>query len=147
MRQQHMSVKTSALVVFVALVVALLTSNCGGGGVNPDDGGLPDVAPNVCGNPSYTQCAGVCVDTQGDFQNCGACGKVCSGDQVCSHGSCATVCGGGSSRCGQNCVDLKADPLNCGGCNTKCSGGQVCNLGACALTCQQGLTNCAGGCV
>ena len=66
---------------------------------------------------------------------------------MCSHGSCAVVCGGGSARCGNNCVDLRSDPNNCGGCGNKCAGGQVCNKSTCALTCQSGLTNCNGGCV
>ena len=135
----------SGFIVFIIVAVLGIT-DCGGTGAVPD-GGTPDASTDLCQNPSYLQCNGTCIDVQGDSQNCGACGKVCPNDQVCTHATCAVVCGGGTSRCGNNCVDLKSDPQHCGGCNTACSTGQVCNKAACALTCQAGLTNCGGACV
>jgi len=132
---------------FVSLLIALLAASCSAGPGGTSDGGTGDVTTNPCGSSNYTMCGSTCVDTQGDYQNCGTCGNVCGSSDVCSHGTCAVVCGGGSSRCGSNCVDLKSDPSNCGGCSTACTSGQVCNNGMCALTCQQGLTNCNGGCV
>ncbi len=154
MRQQqvHVSrprVKASSLAVaFVAVLVALLAASCSAGPGGQSDGGpTSDVTTNPCGSNSYTMCGGVCVDTQGDYQNCGTCGNVCGNSDVCSHGTCAVVCGGGSSRCGNSCVDFKSDPQNCGGCGNKCTTGQVCTGGMCALTCQSGLTDCSGACV
>jgi len=91
-------------------------------------------------------CGSTCVDTQSDYQNCGGCGKQCT-NEVCSHGACATVCGGGTSRCGSDCVDLLSDVNNCGMCANACPSGNVCSKGTCALTCQSGLTNCSGDCV
>lgn len=151
MRQQAVSVKKIArnvgVCVFFALVSALLGINCSGGGGTPDASTNPDATTNPCGPGTAIQCNDVCVDVQSDFQNCGKCGNVCPDSEVCSHGTCAVVCGGGSVRCGNNCVDVKADPNNCGGCGTKCASGQVCDNASCALTCQQGLTDCQGGCV
>ncbi len=137
----------ASVVVAVVAVLALLVPSCGGNGDTGDAGGNPDVTSNPCGADNFKMCGATCVDTQNDFQNCGDCGKACPDNQVCSHGSCAVVCGGGTSRCGSSCVDLKADPQNCGGCGKACPSGQVCNQSNCALTCQSGLTNCSGGCV
>ena len=106
-----------------------------------------DAAIGPCGPGVNAKCGDTCVDTNSDFQNCGECGTACRSDQVCSHGACATVCGGGAVRCGNNCIDTQADVNNCGGCDKPCASGQVCSKGTCALTCQSGLTNCNGDCV
>jgi alpha-tubulin suppressor-like RCC1 family protein len=136
-------------VVFFAVGTGLaLVASCATNTTSPTDAGADGPAVvNPCGPGTAKMCGDTCVDVQSDFQNCGDCGNVCPTDQVCSHGTCAVVCGGGSSRCGNNCVDLKSDPNNCGGCNNQCAGGQVCSNATCALTCQQPLTNCNGGCV
>lgn len=146
MRQHHVSVKRLALLLFT-IVTALIGSNCSGGGGDTGDASTADVTTNPCGPGTAIQCNGTCVDVNSDFQNCGSCGNACPSDQVCSHGSCATVCGGGSVRCGNNCLDLTSDPNNCGSCGNKCAGGQVCSKSTCALTCQSGLTDCTGACV
>src|SRR5260221_2558003 len=135
-----------ALLAIFAVLVVVVGSNCGSDGGTPD-GGNPDVIVGPCGVGTLAQCSGTCTDLQSDYQNCGACGNACPIDKVCSHGACATVCGGGTARCGNNCVDLKADPNNCGGCNSKCPTGNVCNGSKCALTCQTGLSDCNGGCI
>ncbi len=148
MRQQHVSVRAQLLALtFLLMLVALLVPSCANSPPGQPDGGGADVTQNPCGPGSAQMCGDTCIDVQNDPQNCGACAKACPTDQVCSHGTCAVVCGGGSSRCGNYCVDLKADPLNCGGCGTKCDPGMVCNKAACALTCQTGLTDCKGACV
>ncbi len=154
MRQQQVSVRNFALNVgwgaLLLTIVALCAANCTSGGSAEQDSGTPNADVTTigpCGPGVNAMCNGTCVDISSDYQNCGACGNACPNDQVCSHGTCAVVCGGGSVRCGNNCVDLGADPQNCGGCNKPCATGQVCNKATCALTCQQDLTNCNGGCV
>ena len=39
--------------------------------------------------PCPAICSGICVNTQGDANNCGSCGNVCPCDQGCSAGSCS----------------------------------------------------------
>ncbi len=131
----------------VALGFVVAAASCANNGLTPNDGGTDASVIGPCGPGVNAICGGTCVDTNSDFQNCGVCGKVCPSDQVCSHGQCATVCGGGSVRCGNDCVDTSSDVKNCGGCGAPCAGGQVCNKGTCAATCQAGLTNCNGDCV
>jgi alpha-tubulin suppressor-like RCC1 family protein len=139
---ERRAVKAITSLVALAVIVAGCASRPSE--LAPDGG---TVSNNPCGGNNLAMCGASCVDVAGDYQNCGACGKVCPADQVCSHGACAVVCGGGSTRFGNRCVDLKANPAACGNCTTQCSDGQVCNVGSCALTCQQGLTDCSGGCV
>lgn len=45
-------------------------------------------APLVC-TQGQTKCGETCVDLQTSTANCGACGTVCSGTQVCGAGACA----------------------------------------------------------
>jgi hypothetical protein len=119
-----------------------------------------------------TKCSGVCVDTQTDKANCGACGHVCQNADVCSQGQCVancssaqcgaqncmgftstgcgappcsgTVCG---TACGSVCVTLSDDPANCGACGHACTQSEYCNNGTCAPSCPSGLTcNSAGVC-
>ena len=88
-------------------------------------------------------CGSRCV-LNTDPDNCGACGKRCANDEVCT-----TNMGGsvespicyqctkgafGSARilCGPHvCVAPNTDPRNCGGCNKKCAAGQSCEGGVC----------------
>ncbi len=89
------------------------------------------------------QCGSRCVANT-DPDNCGACGKRCSNDEVCTTnmgGSVAQpICyecskgAFGSPRmlCGPHqCVAPNTDPRNCGGCNKKCAPGQSCEGGVC----------------
>ena len=154
MRQQQVSVRTFALNVgwgaLFLTIVALCAANCTSGGAAEQDSGTPNADVTTigpCGPGVNAMCNGTCVDINSDYQNCGKCGNVCPNDQVCSHGTCAVVCGGGSVRCVNNCVDLGTDPQNCGGCSKACASGQVCKNSACAISFQDGLTNCNGGCV
>lgn len=82
-----------------------------------------------------------------DPENCGACGKKCAAGEVCSQGTCALSCGGGTTKCGTTCVDTKADPSNCGACGTKCGTNEVCNAGKCASSCSGGTVTCGSACV
>jgi hypothetical protein len=78
-----------------------------------DDGAVADViviedVPEIpCASPcanGQTCCAGACVNTANNEQNCGGCGRVCPGRSVCQGGRCGTCfldalpCGG-EQRC------------------------------------------------
>ena len=64
-------------------------------------------------------CANVCIDPNTDSKNCGACGKVCPGNQVCNKGGCG--CEPKYTLCGNSCTNLAADSKNCGSCGFSCS--------------------------
>ncbi|HEY1958873.1 MAG TPA: hypothetical protein VGH28_24845 [Polyangiaceae bacterium] len=154
MREQHVSVKEVRAMyqrgprVILLLLLCVVVWACANSGDNPADGGTPDAkAIGPCGPGTAVMCGDTCVDTQSNFQNCGSCGNACPNDQVCSHGACAVVCGGGTARCGNDCVDLNSDVNNCGSCAKPCPSGNVCSKGTCAVTCQPGLTDCNGDCV
>ena len=83
------------------------------------------------------RCDGVCVNTESDPTNCGACGMDCQGD-VCSEGECRESCEGNS--CDGACVQVEDDPLNCGGCGEACAADEICEESQCvAYT----IPNCA----
>jgi hypothetical protein len=52
---------------------------------------LPNGKPAVACTRGERCCAGVCVDTDGDPQNCGACGNDCGLCQTCEDGECVPV--------------------------------------------------------
>src|SRR5690606_39019822 len=80
--------------LFAALVPAACTTSSQG-----------TVAPGC--SDGYSDCGGVCLDLQGDGQNCGACGTTCSTGQVCSAGTCQESCSEpGRTQCESSCVDL-----------------------------------------
>ena len=84
----------------------------------------------VC--PVYRSlCKGVCIPTSADPNNCGACGKQCTGDEVCSAGVCSTECTPGLTACDNACVDLANDNASCGKCGKACADGQGCADGLC----------------
>jgi hypothetical protein len=78
-----------------------------------------------------------------DPNNCGACGKRCANDEVCTtnmggsieHPICLACSKTGSDNrivCAPHvCVLPDSDPRNCGGCNKKCAPGQSCFKGVC----------------
>lgn len=108
---------------------------CGEGGTCQCQSGVGLSKARACGSR--------CVLST-DPDNCGACGKRCADDEVCT-----TNMGGsvdspicfqctkgafGSARilCGPHvCVAPNTDPRNCGGCNKKCAAGQSCEGGVC----------------
>jgi hypothetical protein len=80
------------------------------------------------------ECAGSCVDTKTDSQNCGMCGKACTVGQVCTSSLC---CAMGQMVCNGACTNTMGDAQNCGMCGKVCSGGTpACSGGQCvaALT-------------
>ena len=110
--------------------------------VHVDTGTSKDVAVKSCG-AQQVSCGGACVTVSSDPDNCGACGKSCTGGEVCSAGQCTLACAGGATKCGQACVDETNDPANCGGCGTVCTAGQVCSAGKCASTCGGAESTCS----
>lgn len=79
--------------------------------------------------PTNVSLGPICVDTDTNPDNCGACGNRCSGGAVCEDGACQ--CTDAKSYCFGFCVDKTTDPSNCGTCGTNCAVGQVCTAGIC----------------
>ncbi|MBI5532301.1 MAG: choice-of-anchor L domain-containing protein [Deltaproteobacteria bacterium] len=138
----------------MALMVSLgAWMGCGssdaGGDFNPGNGGSGGGGDGgLCSQvPGATLCGGACVLQQSDPNNCGMCGKKCATGEVCSAGTCALNCGGGTTKCGSLCVDTKVDGANCGACGTACPSGQACSNGKCATNCSGGTSLCNGACV
>ena len=117
-------------------------------------------------------CGVDCVNSLTDPENCGACGKVCDPNEVCSQGSC--VCPAGKTVCplispmgtpipglsGAKiermvepgiCTDPLTDEENCGRCGSTCDSSEYCNLGTCSprqpgFPCGPGMYYCSGVC-
>ncbi len=82
----------------------------------------------TCGN-GFSDCNGVCFDTQNFHDHCGTCTTACTSSQWCVKGNCCDV---GTEYCGSSCIDVLSDPNNCGGCGNVCpSQTPVCSGGAC----------------
>ncbi|MEZ4408251.1 MAG: MXAN_6577-like cysteine-rich protein [Polyangiales bacterium] len=115
-------------------------------GVAPpeDTGGGEDALTCADGQ---SNCGGVCINTQINPNNCGACGNACAAGERCAAGACASACTGTQVSCGGACVELQTDAANCGMCGRACPSGQPCVAGSCVLTCPAGQTACAGSCV
>lgn len=71
---------------------------------------------------NLTNCNGTCVNINTDFDNCGSCGKGCTG----SNAGC----------CNSSCVDRNTDNNNCGSCGNACSSGSTCMNGSCQAQAQ-----------
>ncbi len=95
-----------------------------------------------------------------DPNNCGTCGKKCTGDQFCAvvsgAGSASCVCENPQhTRCGSietynlGCYDLLNDIENCGTCFSKCTAYRAnttaaCRKGLCEVECTPGWGDCDG---
>ena len=125
---------------------AVEVDGSGGDGPGVDS---PAGDASLCG-PGTTLCGGVCLSTNSDNKNCGACGNACKAGQVCAAGKCALACPSGQQKCGGGdvgapyCAKLQTDYQNCGACGKTCSAGQVCSSGACTLSCPSGQQKCSG---
>lgn len=128
--------------------------------------GAPGVGPCLAGvrvcNPQGTgygacngqvgpNCGSVCADLLTDNQNCGACGNVCPGIQVCLNSACATpppVCGDGIKSGTEACDD--GNLTNGDGCSSTCQvePGFACagNPSVCAPICGDGIRSGAEAC-
>jgi hypothetical protein len=96
--------------------------------------------------PTGICCGGRCVDARTDATHCGTCAMVCGVGSSCSGGSCA--CASGQLNCdgnwGNGCeVNGATDPLNCGSCGASCGLHGSCTTGACG--CVAPYLNCNGG--
>lgn len=154
---RHPLVVRAPLVLFLAFVFSCgdcddeagrSGSNSGGSDASnsqPSDAGdgsdaSPDASPDAaldngdeCGIYS-TFCNGECIPTSSDPDNCGGCGVVCAGNQVCSGGFCTDGCTGGLTACDRRCVDTAQDSDHCDGCGLACGDGQGCADGVCVDT-------------
>ena len=120
-----------------------------------DLGGGGTICPAHPQNCSGTCCGDVCVETENDDKNCGACGQECPMGTKCAAGRCGCpptniVCGMGQSCCGMNgCKSLDSDQNNCGVCGVFCGREGVCVGGEChcgSTVCQRGQQCCSGAC-
>src|SRR5262249_32917845 len=91
-------------------------------------------------------CSGECKDLASDWNNCGACGRVCKGADfvpsviACDYGSCTRTCLQGWADCNGNTADscevnTNSAPNNCGACGIvrDAVAGQACVLGSCVV--------------
>lgn len=103
-----------------------------------------------CAAPS-TSCAGACVNTATDKNNCGGCGKACSGSTPdCSNSNCVSGCPASQTLCSGSCVDITSNVSNCGHCGSACSmanAASACASSKCTFTCNTGFALCNGACV
>jgi Stigma-specific protein, Stig1 len=77
-------------------------------------------------------CDGRCVDTVGDFFNCGECGNRCETDEFCEESVCTTLdCTIGLTNCDGFCKALTSDPFNCGICGKLCGTNEICEDSVC----------------
>jgi parallel beta-helix repeat protein len=107
------------------------TGGAGGSTGGTNSGATGGASPMPTCQAPLEQCGTDCVDTSSDVANCGTCGLLCQGTQVCSDGVCTTVCAAGLTQCGQDCVDLMTSLVSCGSCGTSCAQGQTCENGTC----------------
>ncbi len=85
-----------------------------------------------CTCPRYhRRCGGECVPLHVGADDCGACGRECTGEQACSAGTCSSECLSGREACGNACVDRDTDNRHCGGCFESCDEGEGCVDGTC----------------
>jgi len=113
--------------------------------------------PGLDGGGVAACCAKVCVDTQSDPDNCGACEACPVADNattVCRMGRCGVgQCSPGFGDCNQRYADgcetpTTSDVANCGGCGNACpavqNGAPTCQAGACGHLCNLGFLHCSG---
>ena len=123
---------------------AFMEMDCPGGcASNVCSGGM-----STCSAP-MAMCGSVCVNTQTDATNCGACGRACTAGQSCVTGVCTggSTCTAPMTMCSGLCVNTQTDASNCGLCGRVCPTGQACSAGACTTTCASPRTMCSGLCV
>ncbi len=121
------------------------TRACGTGGCEyACDSGFVDCNGDI-GVPTGDGC-----ETQlGTNSDCGSCGDVCSGTDVCSEGACVSSCGGDTpDSCATGCTNLDTDPSNCGDCGMVCTdepnSSPTCESGSCSFSCDPGFGDCTG---
>lgn len=90
-------------------------------------------------------CAGLCVDTASDPQNCGTCGNSCGPGGTCVATGC--LCATGATLCGARCADVTRDHESCGACGHACAANERCVMSACVVSpLYHGWTSPLAGC-
>ena len=99
-----------------------------------------------------TSCSNVCVNTQNNLSNCGACGNACPNGQTCTSGTCATIQQPAGSACSANnqCLSSICGVNGTGNCcASACITGGTCGATSCsgtgACVYPSNLTACTGG--
>src|SRR6516225_8052096 len=80
-----------------------------------------------------SQCSGQCVSTATDANNCGGCGRQCSGNYpICAAGQCCPL--NQPNACNGQCTNVTIDTNNCGQCGNFCENGFSCEGGGCTCS-------------
>lgn len=123
----------------------------GGAAGGAPDGGAGGGAPLMCAS-GLTLCGNSCVNTRGDFGNCGACGRVCASSQYCDNSDCQALpamCTATPGSCpASHYCDLRTNKCNFG-CQTNqnCTNGQICDPNRAVCVCPAGTNFCGSSCV
>jgi hypothetical protein len=128
------------------------SSSSSSGGGSGGDGGTGGSSSSSGGGASpcpvyQSLCNGKCIGTAVDPNNCGGCGVMCTGTQVCASSACVSSCPPTTTACNHSCVDTGSDNANCGSCGNACPMGQGCVTGQCVPAVPLGPppTKCNGG--
>lgn len=136
-------------------------ANCGscGNRCSTPAHGRATCASSTCGvscDTNFANCDGSAangceVDLRSDRNNCGSCGRPCTGSSSCVAGACttpSTTCSPPTTSCAGACVNLSNDASNCGGCGVTCStranAGSTCASSSCQFACYSGFADCDG---
>jgi hypothetical protein len=130
--------RNGALTMDANHVAAATCAAAGGADAGVRDAGAIDAGGGSAGHGQV--CGDLCVDLQGDRENCGSCSHVCAWDAQCVAGKCTCE----ATTCGTICVELGQNPLNCGACGHVCGADQFCDHGTCSSACAG--TICGGWC-
>jgi hypothetical protein len=111
--------------------------------------------PPTC-ETGFTECGGMCVDTDYDDYHCGGCDIVCGSGAYCEGGECieeGPTCPSPRMMCGDSCVDTATNRSHCGSCFNTCASDEACRSGSCVSTCvpscggaECGPDGCGGSC-
>jgi hypothetical protein len=85
-------------------------------------------SPRACPR-LQTLCGEKCVYLDWDAENCGACGRVCPGEDPCRSAVCG--CAAPYAGCARSCWDLSSSTTHCGACGVECLTGEVCAGATC----------------
>jgi hypothetical protein len=100
-----------------------------------------------CASPREL-CGGSCVSILKDVDNCGACNRACKSGEVCTQGTCSTICSTNTSKCEVGgafaCINTARDNAHCGACGNACGQGTACAAGKCEIVCSVGYSVCGG---
>ena len=98
-------------------------------------------------------CQDSCLNLQDDFNNCGACGRVCGQNEYCAAGDChpnlsVALCGPGTKRCGSGCIPEESccTASDCPAV-AMAAGEALCEAGTCSARCNPGYTLCGSLCI